>query len=145
MKDIRDIVIGLFETYGTYDPFELCKCLGIHVLMSDLGDEIMAVFQRTPCGCEIIHINSRLDEVEGTYYCSHELGHAIMHPEKNLRTFIENKLQVKNKYEIEADKFATELRVHIELNDPIYKDMSISEVAATLCVPEKLIRYKFGL
>jgi len=41
--------------------------------------------------------------------------------------------------------FAAALLIHIDPGDPYYKDMSITQLSAVLCVPEKLIRYKFNL
>lgn len=142
---IRDIVEGLLETYGTVNPFELCCNLDIKIIKSALGNEIKGFFQRTLEGYEIIHINSEIPEEEMKYICAHELGHAILHTDISISFFIENSLQVKNKYEIQADKFAAELLLYnIELEQCDYKEMSISQLSAYFCVPESLLIIKRG-
>ena len=84
----------------TSNPFDLCECLEIKLITNDLGDEIKVFFQRTEEWYEIIYINSRLPEEEKKYICAHELDHALLHTEMSISFFIENSLQVKNKYEI---------------------------------------------
>ena len=142
---IKVIVSGLLETYGTLNPYELCEYLGIEIIKSNLGNDIKGFFQRTPEGYEIVHINSELDEHEMKYICAHELGHAILHTDVSLGFFIENTLQVKNKYEIQADKFAAELLVAFDFNEQLGSDLCIDQLSSILCVPEKLIKYKFSL
>jgi Zn-dependent peptidase ImmA (M78 family) len=142
---IRDIVEGLMEMYKARNPFELCKCLEIKVIFSDLGDEVKGFFQRTVEGYEIIHINERLSEEEQRYICAHELGHAILHTDISLSFFIENRLQVKNKYEIQADMFAAELLIEDNLTPVEYSGLNIEQICRCLCVPEKLMKYKFNL
>ncbi len=145
MEAIKDIASGLFETYGTFNPFELCLYLDIKVIKSNLGNEIKGFFQRTPEGYEIIHINSEIDEHEIKYICAHELGHAILHTDMSLGFFIENRMQIKNRYEIQADKFAAELLIDADIIDQLNTDLNIEQLSSILCVPEKLIKYKFNL
>ena len=145
MKAIKDTVSRLLENYGTLNPFELCECLNIKILKSDLGNEIKGFFQRTPQGYELIHINSGIDEYEMKYICAHELGHAILHTSMSLGFFIENSMQVKNRYEIQADKFAAEILIDYEINDQGYSELNIEQISSTICVPSKLIKYKFDL
>ena len=145
MKAIKDTVSRLLENYGTLNPFELCECLNIKILKSDLGNEIKGFFQRTPQGYELIHINSGIDEYEMKYICAHELGHAILHTSMSLGFFIENSMQVKNRYEIQADKFAAEILIDYEINDQGYSELNIEQISSIICVPSKLIKYKFDL
>lgn len=145
MESIEEIVAGIYETYDTLNPFEICQCLDIKIIKSSLGKDIKGFFQRTPEGYEAIHINSQLDDNEKKYICAHELGHAILHTDISLGYFIENSLQIKNKYEIQADKFAAELLIGPEINDEQYRDMNIKQLSSIFCVPEKLIKYKFNI
>jgi len=145
MEAIKDIVLGIFETYRTLDPFEICGYLVIKIIRSNFGNEIKGFFQRTLEGYEIIHINSELNEHEEKYICAHELGHAILHTNMSLGFFIENTMQVKNKYEIQADKFAAELLIRDTINEQIYSELNIEQLSAVLCVPEKLLKYKYSL
>lgn len=60
---------------------------------------------------KIIHISSRLSDIDKFYTCAHELGHAIFHYKSNVLFLEKNTLLSPNKYEIEADTFATELLI----------------------------------
>lgn len=140
-NDIRDIVLGLKDLYDSSDPFELCKCLDIIVLISDLGNELSGFFQRTNDGIEILHINNKLNEHERRYICSHELGHAILQPDLAISFFIENPLLIKNKYEIEADSFAAELLLEDKLLER-YEGFNIEQIALSENVPTRLIELK---
>lgn len=141
-RDIKDIVTGLKELYFTNDPFELCSCLDIIVLIHDLGNELSGFFQRTKEGTEILHINNNLNEYERRYVCGHELGHAILQPDLSISFFIENPLLIKNKHEIEADTFTAELL----LEDDIlfrYEGFTIEQIAIAEKVPKRLVELKF--
>lgn len=59
------------------------------------------------------------------YICTRELGHAILHTNTYIKLFIENKLHIKNKYEIEADKFAAEVLVDIEEDAYLYEGIPL--------------------
>lgn len=142
---IKDIVDGMFETYETTDPFELCSNLGIKIIKSSLGKEIKGFFQRTETGYEIIHINSEIPEEEMKYICAHELGHAIMHTDMAISFFVDNSLQIKNKFELQADKFAAELLLYdIEYDSYSIKELNIDQLSSYYNVPKELIKYRFN-
>lgn len=141
----KNITVGLIEMYQTNNPFELCDYLNIKIIRSNLGSEIKGFFQRTPNGYEIIHINSELNDNESKYICAHELGHAIMHTDLSLQFFIENPLQIKNKYEIQADKFAAELLIPDNLESCELEGMTIEQLGYYYKVPKELIKYKFNI
>ena len=140
---IKDIVTGLVETYKTTDPFEICDNLNIKIMHNELGREIKGFFQRTPSGYEILHLNTELMPEEERYICAHELGHAILHVDLSLKFFIENRLQVKNKFEIQADKFAAEILIS-DVDIPAIKGMSVEQLSYYYKVPINLIKYKFN-
>ncbi|AZV58859.1 ImmA/IrrE family metallo-endopeptidase [Clostridium sp. AWRP] len=139
---IKTIVTRLIKTYRTDNPFELCDFLSIKIMKSNLGNEIKGFFQRTANGYNIIHLNSRLDNNEIKYICAHELGHAVLHPDLSIRFFMINKLQVKTKYEVQADKFAAELLLPNRL-DCDYKNMNIYQLSSCFRVPKELVKYKY--
>lgn len=142
MSDARDIAIGLKELYETNNPFDLCDCLDITVLIHDLGDELQGFFQRASNGSEVLHINNRLNEYERRYICTHELGHATTQPDLSISFFIENPLLIQNKFEIEADTFAAELL----LDDDIltkYEGFTIEQIAQSEKVPTRIVELKF--
>lgn len=77
------------------------------------------------------------------YICAHEISHVILHTDMSISFFIENSLQIKNKYEIQADKFAAELLLYnIEFNQSEFNGLSISQLSAYFSVPESLIEIK---
>ncbi|MDU5080287.1 ImmA/IrrE family metallo-endopeptidase [uncultured Tissierella sp.] len=137
----KDTVKRLVELYGTRNPFDICAYLDIKVNFSDLGKKIMGFYQRTEEGIIILHINNRLDEKTQEYICTHELGHAMTHPEMNLSFFIENPLLIKSKYEIEADTFAAELLLEDNLSDT-YEGYTIEQIALAENVPVRLVELK---
>lgn len=141
MSDVRDIALGLKDLYETSNPFELCECLDIAVLIHDLGDELQGFFQRTSNDTEILHINSRLNEHERRYVCGHELGHAVLQPDLSISFFIENPLLIKNKFEIEADMFAAELLLEDDFIDK-YEGYTIEQIALAERVPTRLIELR---
>jgi Zn-dependent peptidase ImmA (M78 family) len=76
--------------------------------------------------------------------CSHELGHAVLHPKSNI-LFLENHtFCVKNRFEREANRFAAELLIP---DDVIYKypNYTIEQVAAEIGIDEKLLILKFNI
>lgn len=141
-NDIKDIVTGLKEMYLSNDPFELCSCLDIIVLIHDLGEELLGFFQRTKNDTEILHINNRLNEHEQKYICSHELGHAILQPELSISFFIENPLLIKNRFEIEADTFTAELLLDDNILEK-YEGFTAEQIAIAENVPLRIIELKF--
>lgn len=141
---IKNIVSGLIETYSTNDPFILCDNLDIKIMYSDLGREIKGFFQRTLNGYEILHLNSELTHDEKKYICAHELGHAILHIDLSIKFFIENNLQIKNKYEIQADMFAAELLIN-DIDIHAINDMTIEQLSYYFRVPQELVKYKFNI
>lgn len=141
---LENIITGLIEMYQTNNPFEICDFLNIKIIRSNLGSEIKGFFQRSIEGYEIIHINSELNDNESKYICAHELGHAILHTDLSLQFFIENSLLIKNKYEIQADEFASELLIPDNLESCYFENMSTEQLSCYFGVPKKLIQYKFN-
>ncbi|MBX4264077.1 hypothetical protein KTC95_13530 [Clostridium estertheticum] len=58
---------------------------------------------------------------------------------------IENPLQVKNKFEIQADKFAAEILINYEIKDQGYGQLDIEQISSLICVPTQLIKYKLNI
>ena len=143
MSDAKEIALGLKDLYDTNDPFDLCKSLGICLIIHDLGNELLGFFQRTPNGTEILHINNRLNYYMQKYICCHELGHAILQPDLSISFFIENPLQIQNKFEVEADTFAAELLLDDDIIEN-YKGFTLEQIAAAEFVPERLVELKLN-
>lgn len=140
---MKDIVTGLLKKYGTNDPFELCAYLDIQIIKEDLGRQIYGYLQRID-NFIIVHINNSIPYPLQRYCCAHELGHALLQPDLSIGFFIENPLLVKNKAEIEADRFAAELLIDAkDMDKHFFESMSVSQMSSYFEVPDELIEYKF--
>ncbi|CAK7067017.1 ImmA/IrrE family metallo-endopeptidase [Tissierella sp.] len=143
-KEIIEIRDGLIELYKTKDPFELCRSLGVKVVETDLGDNILGFFQRV-LGEEVIYLNNRIEDFnEKEYVCFHELGHVVCHPELSI-CFLEKIFYIKDKYENEADIFAAYFLIPDNDDIDIYEieNMTTKQLSSYFKVPEKLIKLRF--
>lgn len=144
MKNIKKIVAKLYKDYGTLDPFELCECLNIKVIKCKLGGDIKGICMNLDNDQKIIFIDSEINEYEMKYVCAHELGHILLHNTVSLGFLYKNSLLLKNKYEIEADKFAAELLIDLENIDYAYSELNLQQLSSRMCVPLKLMEYKLS-
>ena len=106
---ISDTVLRLTKKYNTSNPFELADLLNISVFYEELGT-INGYYNR-PLRMKQIHINCSLNEQEQKYTCTHELGHAILHPNASTPFLRSNTMLSVEKLEIEADTFAVNLLI----------------------------------
>lgn len=114
-------VKNLTEKYGTSDPFKLCKYLKIYIFYKDLGEEMKGFYQKIKAR-KVIVINENLDKFSKRVVCAHELGHCILHSNKQVQFSREHSLLPKNSiYELEANKFAAELLIDEDDDNYIYK------------------------
>lgn len=75
-----------------------------------MGETVHGFYQYYKRGM-VIYINSSLDEFTQLQVLRHEIGHAVLHRKTN-RIFMERStFQVPDKYENEADLFATFLAI----------------------------------
>lgn len=142
-RTIREICTGLEEIYETTDPFELCDCLDIKIIETNLSDNILGFFQRVEEKYEIIYLNNNISNQKmKEYVCFHELGHVIVHPELSI-CFLESTFYIPNKYEKEADMFAAEFMIPKNLEYWEVEGKTFEQIGVYLEVPEKLVRLKF--
>jgi len=110
LKNIIDKTVKkLIKKYNTRDPFELASYLNIKILEQPLGKHIKGFYQLCAKN-KIIHINQELEGNDKFFICSHELGHAVLNTKLNILFLERNTFCVKNRYEIEANKFASQQR-----------------------------------
>lgn len=141
-QEIKEICDGLMELYETSNPFSLCRQLGVEVIETNLGDNILGFFQRID-GEEIIYLNNTItNHNEKEYVCLHELGHVICHPELSI-SFLEKTLYVTNKYENEADMFAAYFLMPDSPDLLEVDSMTINQLSSYFKVPEHLIKLRF--
>lgn len=135
--DIKALVVGVIEEYGTSDPFELVELLGLHVLMHSLPDTIHAYRLNN-----IIVLNNSLCYEDHRCLVAHELGHYFIHgSEFTLGMYIKNNLLIKAKIENEADLFASELLL-VHINDYMIEGLTIKQISVLFSVPQKYVEYK---
>lgn len=138
---IENLVNKLKNKCATSNPFEIAKYLNIKIFYEDLGN-IRGFYQSCPKN-RVIHINSKLDYNDKTIVCCHELGHAILHAKLNVLFIEKNTFYVKNKFEIEANKFAAELIVPSDIIVK-YPDYSLEQISAAENINCELIKLKFS-
>jgi Zn-dependent peptidase ImmA (M78 family) len=138
----QDILNGLIEFYGTTNVNELIDEMGIIVIRRDFPDGTKGKFFRDYLGIEYIMVSSGLDHHEEICVLAHELGHAVLHTDLSIE-YLYGVTQVKNKYEVQADKFASALLLcDIDIDE--LEGLTTKEISCHLGVPENLIAYKFG-
>lgn len=136
---IKDRVYKLTKYYGTNDPFELARALGVIIVKYPIGGAggFYQFFQKT----SVIYIDERLSEHEQKFVCAHELGHMFLHKGVNA-VFMDTKTHFKtSKYETEADAFAMELLVPNEvILENIY--FTVYQLSQLLGYSEELVKLR---
>lgn len=121
-EKLSEIGNRLVKRFGTRNPFQIAKQLGIHVIFcDDLGSlkGMYCVIKRN----RFIFINSKLDEYMQLIVCAHELAHdqlhrnlAKAHPIQEFMLY-----DIKSRYEYEANIVAAEILLDSdEVIDYIY-------------------------
>lgn len=142
---IKEIVEGLIEVYGTRDIYKLLELLDVSLVRKEFKTKIKGRFLRNVFDDEFIFVSNKLSEIEEKIVIAHELGHLILHTDLSTSYYTENHLLIKNKYEIEANKFAAELLIPDDLDFSIYDSITMTQMGCLLEVPEKLIELKFKI
>lgn len=139
--NIRGIINNLIDRYGTKDPFILCNNLNITIMYAELGS-INGYYIQVPKH-QLIFINKDLDKKRQAFVCAHELGHAVMH--KGLNTFFmqNNTLNIKGKFERQANEFASELLIddHLLLE---YEGKSLDYISKCENINIAFLKLKFN-
>ena len=137
--DTRKKTNSLKKRYGTNNPFDIAKYLGIKVIFEPLGS--IKGYYNKQLRMKQIHINCDLLDHDQLFTCAHELGHAIMHHDANT-PFLRNRTGILvSKMEIEADKFATELLIDDEIFLEFQEYTSV-QIAMMLGYSEDLIKLR---
>ena len=106
--DIKDKVERLINTYGTNNPFKLCKYFKINIIYMDLGN--IKGYSIKKMKKKVICIKSNLSDFDKKLVCAHELGHCLLHQFNDINFFIKNTNIIRNSIlEKEANMFAVEL------------------------------------
>lgn len=139
--NVKECVSIVKRKAKTNDVFELVDYFNIEVIETDLGVSTLGMYRYIKRN-KFIFLNNDLEHYQKKFVLAHELGHAILHSDLNC-FFLEKKtLYLKNKFEIEANKFAVELLV----SDDDLKELegyTIEQMSAILNIPSDLLKYKF--
>ena len=139
--NVKEYVSIIRKKANTDDVFELVDYFNINVIETDLGSSTLGMYRYIKRN-KFIFLNNDLEHYQKKFVLAHELGHAILHSDLNC-FFLEKKtLYLKNKFEIEANKFAVELLV----SDDDLKELegyTIEQMSAILNIPSDLLIYKF--
>jgi Zn-dependent peptidase ImmA (M78 family) len=139
---IKDEVNNLIREHETKDPFDLASLMNINVIPWNLHEEINGFYKYDKRN-KYIFINNNLNEKAQRFVCSHELGHAILHPRANTPFLRTKTLFSIDKIEVEANTFAVELLLQ---DESIYEykntSLSIHEFSEMYGVPKELCHLK---
>ncbi|WP_413538958.1 ImmA/IrrE family metallo-endopeptidase [Enterococcus malodoratus] len=131
----------LISNYETRDPIQLAKLLNVFIIEEDLG-EIYGYYNRVN-RIKMIHINSRLDDLNKRTTTAHELGHAVLHPSENTPMLSKTTIVSELKIEKEANYFATNLIVDKEkyFEEYNYENVCTYGMLNHYGLPEHFARY----
>ena len=106
---IKDVYHSLVKEFGTTNPFNIARQLGITVLFNDLGTNngLYHTLEINNETYHYIHINNNLSDSDKRYTMAHELGHFILHKGSNLHFLRRISRVPLSRQEIEADLFAS--------------------------------------
>ena len=111
MDWINEIIEGLFDLYGTSDPFDLCDQLDIRLVKVGRESPILkgqsCVYHRYLGNREYILYAAGLRFKRLEFYILHELGHALLHPDLTCSALTNN-----GKLERQANYFAGRLMLY---------------------------------
>lgn len=96
----------------TNNPFDIADHKNIIVRFTPLGSTLG--FYMKHVRHQVITLNSDMDESLRRFVCAHELGHALLHPDKNTPFLHKNTLLSREKIEREANEWAVRLILHNE-------------------------------
>lgn len=140
MNNPKAIAMRLIYEYKTINPFELCDFLCISVVCCDLPVNISGFYQLI-LNRKIIYINDNLSYARKKYICAHELGHSVMHSNYNSLFLINHSHFIINKFEKEANMFASALLLYEQELSPEH----IMNLSKSSGIPADVINLYFGI
>lgn len=140
--NIRDDVAYLKKYYKTENPFDIINAKHILLIYEELGS-IRGYYNKV-LRMKQIHINCNLDHQRSLFTATHELGHAILHPNSNTPFLMANTYQSVNRLEIQANKFAMEFLVSDQELEQYIKEYNynLDQLAQTLGYHKELIELR---
>lgn len=146
-KMLSQVGASLVQRYGTRDPFQIARELGITVLFCDGFGSLKGMY-RVIKRNRYIFLNKDLDERMLRIVCAHELGHDQLHRKlaqtNSLHEFMLYDMTTKSEYE--ANIVAAEILIDSdELLDYIYTyRYSVEQIARTMDTDINLVALKIA-
>lgn len=140
MNNPKIIARSLISEYKTINPFEICDFLSVNVIFCDLPTNISGFYQLI-LNQKIIYINDNLTYARKKYICAHELGHCILHSNYNSLFLSLNSHFIINKFENEANMFASTLLLYEQELSP----ENIMNLSKSSGIPSDVINLYFGI
>jgi len=107
VDEIREIVDKIVRKVKSRNPFEIAEYLGILIIKQPMDDvDGMWLHEKR---VKAILLNENLGVGRQRLVCAHELGHAMMHPDRNVSSIRAYTSLITSHYEVEANYFAFEL------------------------------------
>lgn len=142
MKWIDNFILGLIDTYGTNDVYELFDYLGIKIKKLSKNNVLLrnneAFYYRNTVFGEIVFLRQNLSSNFEKFILAHELAHAIIHTDLTQAPF-NAKLINKGKLELQANYFALKL-ICRNLDSTELNEMTLEQIASCLELPYAPIR-----
>ena len=136
------IVNKIVSKYHSRNPVDIAQGMNIKIIYTDLGETVHGFYQYYKRGM-VIYINSSLDEFMQLQVLRHEIGHAVLHRKAN-RIFMEQAtFQVVDRYENEADLFATFLAISDDdVQEFIDNEYTIQQISNMTGCKEKFVEQR---
>lgn len=133
MRWIEDIVDGILDVYGTNNPYQLCRYLGIKIERVHYANLMLAgkdsIYYQNYFNNEFIFIRDDLYGYDEEFILRHELGHAILHNE-----IINSPFTNIGKLDMQANYFALAL-TGIRFDEIKMNGMTLEQIASCVNVP----------
>lgn len=137
---IKSKVNELIIMHNTRNPYEIANAEGILIIKEPLGN--IHGYYSNQYRQKIIHINSDISEQRQLITCSHELGHAILHPDSNTSFLREKTFYSVDKLEGQANYFAAELLIDdSKINN--YLEYNLEQISIIENLPVEILKIKF--
>ncbi|MEG1778715.1 MAG: ImmA/IrrE family metallo-endopeptidase [Oscillospiraceae bacterium] len=132
MTKSKQTALELVQKYNTRSPEQLCALLSIKVMQYEMTDNIHG-FYAIIKNKQVIYLDINLEPEQKSQVLAHELGHVLLHGEKNLLFLSKYTLFVPSRYEREADLFAAYLLTDKERLSGFGYNVIATEQLAAMC------------
>ena len=140
-SEIRDIIRGLVDLYGTKDIVKLIGLLKIKIIYKYLPENKKARSMRNEFGDEFIYISPDVSENELNFILAHELGHLMLHESISCHYYNET-FTNRDRLEFEANYFALELLMPSDIDLYEIEGLTAEQLSSMYGIPFYFILYK---